>query len=69
MEIIVFAVFMVLWKGLDIAYNAYQLYLSAKVELNKPPQVEIQPEEDKHIGFINYGDQMRKVEEEEYEEE
>lgn len=65
-EIIVFAVFMAVWKGLDILLSAYQMHLQAKIELNKAPETE--EEEKPAIGFIDYGDRRRKIEED-YEEE
>lgn len=65
MEIIVFAIFMVCWKGLDILLSAYQMHLQAKIELNKAPETE--EEEKPAIGFVDYGDKRRKIED--YEEE
>lgn len=66
-EIIVFAIFMVCWKGLDTLYSVLQLYYSAKIELNKAPETE--EEEKPAIGFIDYGDKRRKIEEDYDEEE
>ena len=67
-EIIVFALFMAVWKGLDTITTLYQLHLQAKIELNKAP-IEENEGEEKHIGFIDYGDRRRKIEEEDYAEE
>ena len=61
MEIIVFALFMACWKGLDILLSAYQMHLQAKIELNKAPDTE--EEEKPAIGFVDYGDKRRKIEE------
>ena len=67
-EVIVFAAFLVAYKGLDILLSAYQMHLQAKIELNKAP-IEENEGEEKHIGFIDYGDRRRKIEEEDYAEE
>lgn len=67
MEIVVFAVFMLLWKGLDTAYAAYQLYLSAKVEMHKENGPEEPHEEQRSIGFVDYGNKLREIEENEEE--
>lgn len=66
-EIVVFAIFMVCWKGLDTITTLYQLHLQAKIELNKAPETE--EEEKPAIGFIDYGDKRRKIEEDYAEEE
>lgn len=66
-EIVVFAIFMAVWKGLDILLSAYQMHLQAKIELNKAPETE--EEEKPAIGFIDYGDKRRKIEEDYAEEE
>lgn len=66
MEIIVFAVFMVLWKGLDTVHSMYQMHLQAKIELNRTPEAATDNEE-KHIGFTDYGVHLREIEEEEEE--
>lgn len=67
MEVIVFAAFMLLWKGLDTAVSMYQLYLSGKVEMAKGKEEVPAGNEEKHIGFVDYGNHLREIEEEEEE--
>lgn len=66
--IIVFAVFMVIWKALDIGIQAYQLHLQAilqayelKVEKDTAGGGESPGNEEKHIGF-NYCSNLTHVE-------
>lgn len=67
MEVIVFAVFMAVWKGLDAAVQLYQLHLQAKIELSRPEAKEEEEEEPERepIGFVQYGPSRIEVEEEE----
>ena len=49
-----FAVFMLLWKGLDTGYNAFVNFLQYRIERRKleiPPAPEEEPEENRQIGF------------------
>lgn len=65
MEVIVFAVFMAVWKGLDAVVQLYQLHLQAKIELSKPEAKEEEEPEREPIGFVQYGQSRVEVEEEE----
>lgn len=52
---LVFAVFMLLWKGLDTGYNAFVNFLQYRIEkrkLDMPPAPAEEPEEEqRQIGF------------------
>ena len=51
--LLICCLFLLLWKGLDIAVNCYQMYLQVKVEMNRPAvaKVEEVPGEVRSIGF------------------
>ena len=53
--ILVFAGFMILWKGLDTMYNAVVSFLNYRLELRRleipPVKEEEEEEEEKRIGF------------------
>lgn len=68
--LLIFAVFMLFWKLLDTVENCFQLHLQGRINLrqiecSQPRKEEEEEEEHRPIGFVNYGDTMMEVEEDE----
>ena len=51
--LLICCLFLLLWKGLDLAVNCYQMHLQVKVEMNRPAvaKVEEEPADVRTIGF------------------
>ena len=40
--LLICCLFLLLWKGLDLAVNCYQMYLEVKVEMNRPAVAKVE---------------------------
>lgn len=70
--LLIFACYLLLDKALDAALTWYNLKCQAKVAAAQKPEVEKETEEgeteeERTIGFIGYGNNLREIEEEEEE--
>ena len=66
--LLILAALVAIWKLSDTAVTLYQMHLSALIESWKIEKGTEPEEEQRAIGFDNYGDTRRKIEEE-YEDE
>lgn len=63
--LLIFALYLLLDKALDVALTFYNLKCQAKVAAAQKPEDEEETEEERTIGFNVCGNNLREIEEEE----